>query len=240
MGAYLRTVLLGLYVVVLAACAQTSKQVNSNFKPADGPYKLILMKSDIEVSLLTAGGLNEPNKEWTESARTGVFTALETNTVGRGGTLIKFNEVSTTPEQVQLTNDLQNLYRAVANSIYIHKYLGVTLPTKKKSFDWTLGPQAQQLGAQADADYALFVYGRDSFSTAGRKAMQFFMAAAGIGIQGGTQFGYASLVNLKTGEVVWFNTLVSSVGDIRTTDGSASMVNNLLKTMPLGPQPAKK
>jgi hypothetical protein len=240
MGVFLRTAMLSLCVAVLAACAQTSKQVNSNFKPADGPYKLILMKPDIEVSLLTAGGLTEPNKEWTESARTGVFNALESNTSGRGGTLIKFSEVSNTADQVQLNNDLQNLYRAVANSIYVHKYAGVTLPTKKDSFDWTLGPQAQQLGAQANADYALFVYGRDSFSSAGRKAMQFFMAAAGIGIQGGTQFGYASLVNLKTGEVVWFNTLVSTVGDIRTVDGSASMVTSLLKTMPLGPQPAKK
>jgi hypothetical protein len=240
MGAYIRTGLIGLCIMLVAACAQTSKQINTSFKPAEGPYKLVLMKPDIEVSLLTAGGLNEPNREWTEQARSGVFRALETNNFGRGGSLIKFTELSSSAEQTQINTDLENLYRAVATSIYVHKYMGATLPTKKDKFDWTLGPQAQQLGAQANADYALFVYARDSFSSAGRKAMQFFMAAAGVGIAGGVQFGYVSLVNLKTGEVVWFNTLTSSVGDIRTPGGAANMVSSLLASMPLGPKPVKK
>ncbi len=240
MGATSRLGLIGLCLFLLAACAQTSKQVNTNFKPPEGPYKLVLMKPDIEVSLLTAGGLAEANKDWTGQARTGVFNALESNTAGRGGSLVKFTELASTPEQAQINNDLENLYRAVATSIYMHKYMGVTLPTKKDRFDWTLGPQAQQLGAQANADYALFLYARDSFSSGGRVALQMLMAVAGVGISGGTQFGYASLVNLKTGEVVWFNTLVSSVGDIRTAGGANNMVASLLKTMPLGPQPVKK
>jgi hypothetical protein len=51
---------------------------------------------------------------------------------------------------------------------------------------------------------------------------------------GGQQFAYASLVDLKTGQVVWFNTLAATVGDIRTPDGAKKMVDGLLSTMKPG------
>ena len=55
---------------------------------------------------------------------------------------------------------------------------------------------------------------------------------------GGGQFGYASLVDLRTGEVVWFNVAQASsqvagikFGDIRTPEGAAQMVDRLLDRM---------
>ena len=48
---------------------------------------------------------------------------------------------------------------------------------------------------------------------------------------GGIQQAFVSLVDLKTGNVVWFNYLVSPVGDIRTPEGAAKMVDKLLETM---------
>jgi hypothetical protein len=52
--------------------------------------------------------------------------------------------------------------------------------------------------------------------------------------QGGQQVAFASLVDLKTGQVVWFNTLASSVGDIRTQEGADKMVKTLLESMSNG------
>jgi hypothetical protein len=226
--------------LVLAACAQTDMRVNKGFAAAQGPHKLLLMKPDIEVSLLTAGGLNQPNQEWTEQARSGVLAALEANASQRGGTLLKFNAFDSTPEQQQINNDLENLNRAVSVSIALHEYAGAPLPTKKGKFEWSLGENARKLGEQTGADYALFIFARDSFSSGGRVAMQLLLAAAGVGIQGGQQFAYASLVNLKSGDVLWFNLYASQSGDIRTPEGAASLVNSLLKTMPLGTQPTAK
>ncbi|HWJ60114.1 MAG TPA: hypothetical protein VNR68_10845, partial [Sphingomicrobium sp.] len=61
---------------------------------------------------------------------------------------------------------------------------------------------------------------------------------------------YASLVDLKTGEVVWFNVVKAGseipgikFGDLRTPQGAAQMVDRLLNRMKPGaavrPQPAQ-
>jgi hypothetical protein len=57
--------------------------------------------------------------------------------------------------------------------------------------------------------------------------------------QGGTQVAFVSLVDLKTGLVVWYNFLYSEVGDIRTPDGARAMVDRLLDQMKPG-KPATK
>ena len=58
---------------------------------------------------------------------------------------------------------------------------------------------------------------------------------------GGGQFAYASLVDLRTGEVVWFNVLQTGsqiagikFGDIRSPEGAAQMVERLLGRMKPG------
>jgi hypothetical protein len=58
--------------------------------------------------------------------------------------------------------------------------------------------------------------------------------------QGGSQQAFASLVDLKSGNVIWFNFLASAVGDIRTQAGAADLVNRLLEPMNTEPKAAKK
>ena len=60
-------------------------------------------------------------------------------------------------------------------------------------------------------------------------------------IGGGGQFAYASLVDLRTGEVVWFNVMQAGtqiagikMGDIRTQQGAAQLVDRLLNRMKPG------
>ena len=45
------------------------------------------------------------------------------------------------------------------------------------------------------------------------------------------QVAFASLVDLKSGRVVWYNFLRKGTGDIRTRDGAADMVDELLSDM---------
>ena len=137
--------------------------------------------------------------------------------------------------------ELERLHGAVGNSIALHKYLGENLPTKRgKGLDWTLGNQAVALGQRTGMDYALFLHAEDSFASTGRVALQVLgIAGCLVGfcapnMGGGSQFAYASLVNLRTGEVVWFNVLQSRIGDIRTPEGAAVMVERLLGRMKPG------
>ena len=134
-------------------------------------------------------------------------------------------------------NQILKLHEAVGSEILNHKYSNssfLTLPTKKDKFDWTLGPEVQQLREVYAADYALFVYFRDSFATGGRVAMMVVVGAlTGVAIPGGFQVGYASLVDLDSGDILWFNVLFSEVGDLRDAGSAAEATEDLLDQLPL-------
>ncbi|MCC7461385.1 MAG: hypothetical protein IT480_02865 [Gammaproteobacteria bacterium] len=226
-------------LAILAACTTTQQMADSGFRPPGGDYRLVVMQPDITVSLLTAGGGLEPRADWTDQARENVIKALIAQQADRGGNVT----VAATREQAggdpQAVADLIRLHDAVGAAIMVHKYLNVPLPTKKDRFDWTLGQPAVDYGSAAQFDYALFLHAEDSFSSGGRVAVQiagWLSCAVGVCVAspGGRQLAFASLVDLKSGNVVWFNILVSEVGDIRTPDGAAAMVDRLLDRMKPG------
>jgi hypothetical protein len=147
----------------------------------------------------------------------------------------------------QQVADLERLFSAVGNAILVHRYAGLRLPTKRRQgLDWTLGDDAVRLGRASGMDYALFLYATDAYASSGRTAMQVLgIAGCFIGFcapqGGGGQTAYASLVDLRTGEVVWFNLLQTSsplpgvdAGDIRTRDGADRMVERLIGRMRAG------
>ncbi len=74
---------------------------------------------------------------------------------------------------------------------------------------------------------------RDSYTTAGRALMMIGAAILGVGITGGQQVAFASLVDLNTGNIVWFNLLQSSSGDLRTPEDSRKVVKALFEDSPL-------
>jgi hypothetical protein len=53
-------------------------------------------------------------------------------------------------------------------------------------------------------------------------------ALLGAGIPGGSQVGFASVVDLKTGDIVWFNRLVRTTGDLRTAEAATETVDALV------------
>jgi len=222
-----------------SACTTTSQVSHSGFRPPEGDYRLIVMQPDISVSLLTAGGALEFREDWTEQARANVIKALVSQQAQRGGVTKIAATREETGADATLVNDLVWLHSAVGQAIKLHKYSPARLPTKQNAFDWTLGNSAVEFGAATQFEYALFLHAEDSFSSGGRVALQMAaMIGCGFGVcvmpPGGRQAAFASLVDLKTGQVVWFNTLASGVGDIRTPDGAAKMVGSLLDRMKPG------
>jgi hypothetical protein len=224
-------------VFCLGGCTTATQLASSEFKRPTGNYRLVVMRPDIAVSTLTAGGMNEPREDWTLSARENILASLKQQQAKRGGTTqVVFASTSAANDDPALAQ-LDRLHEAVGQSILLHKYTPyAALPTKQGKFDWTLGKLATDYGAATGNDYALFLYARDSFSSGGRVALQAMgMLGCIVGVcvmpGGGIQQAFVSLVDLKSGNVVWFNHLVSMDGDMRTPQGANAMVEKLLETM---------
>jgi hypothetical protein len=123
----------------------------------------------------------------------------------------------------------------VAQAISLHQFGDPmwALPTKAGRLDWSFGDAMRPLGEASGARYGLFVWVRDSYASAERVAMQIAIGAlTGIVLSGGVQIGYASLVDLQTGQVVWFNRLARAYGDLREPQPARESVDALLQGFP--------
>ena len=58
-------------------------------------------------------------------------------------------------------------------------------------------------------------------------------AVFGVGVPGGQQVCFASLVDLNTGNILWFNTLASGFGDLREPDSAEEATEALFDEIPL-------
>jgi hypothetical protein len=233
----------------VAGCVQTRQYADVQFTLPQGDYKLLVLRPDVTVGSLTTGGMVEPRADWTEQARTNIIAALRAQQASRGGnaTIIEHrNQLAGIPAE-ELAN-VERLNFVVDESIVQHRYMGDYLPTKSgKGLDWTLGDEAVQLGRKSGYDYALFLHAEDQVASTGRIALGVLgLAGCVVGfcapnIGGAEQLDYASLVDLKTGEVVWFNVVDAAsqvpgiaFGDLRTPEGAAQMVERLLGRMKPG------
>jgi hypothetical protein len=235
--------------IALTACVQTRQYADVEFAPPAGNYKLLVLRPDVTVGSLTTGGMVEPRADWTEQARTNIIAALRAQQAERGGnvTIVEHrNAVAGVPEQE--VADFERLNFVVDESIVKHKYLGDYLPTKRRQgLDWTLGEEAVRLGQKTGYDYVLFLHAEDQVASTGRIALGIIgLAGCVVGfcapnIGGAEQLDYASLVDLRTGDVVWFNVVDAAsqvpgikFGDLRTPQGAAQMVERLLGRMKPG------
>jgi hypothetical protein len=235
--------------VPMSACVQTRQFADVQFTPPQGDYKLLVLRPDVTVGSLTTGGMVEPRADWTDQARSNILTALRAQQAERGGKLqILERRNQLTGVNEQDVADFERLFYAVGQSIVLHKYLGDYLPTKRgKGLEYTLGEDAVRLGQTTGYDYALFLHAEDQVASTGRIALGVlgiagcFVGFCAPNIGGATQLDYAGLVDLKTGEVVWFNVVQAgsqvpgiAFGDLRTPQGAAQMVDRLLNRMKPG------
>jgi hypothetical protein len=225
-----------LLLLLLAGCVTT--QTASNVKELDRldtiddekPH-ILVMPPDIKYYLLTSAGLPRPHAEWTMAARKNFSNALQAYAIEHGTDI----ELIADEDELSETEiEYQKLYSAVGTSILIHHFGTMPLPTKNRSFDWSLGPGVKKIGEAHDADYALFSYYRDYQASGGRVAFAILAAFAGVGMSMGSEGGFASLVDLKTGEIIWFNKVLRGSGELRQADGARQAVDTLFHDLPEG------
>jgi hypothetical protein len=223
-------------VICMALLATACTTTNQKFadrtaaKPPAGA-RILVVEPDVQLSIITIAGIEEPRADWTKSAQANLDAAVQGVLKSRAH---QFREMDPGEAQDGRVGQLLRLHEAVGRSILAIDYGGLKLPTKKNRFDWTLGEGAQALAQAYDADYALFTYGRGSYSSTGRKVAMVGAALLGAALPPGGQQAFTSLVDLKTGRVVWFNVARAAPNaDMRDPEGARAFVDVVMKDAPL-------
>jgi len=216
------------------AAAQTAAQTASRylapgFTQLARDQKIVVLPPDVELFSLSAGGVAEPRADWTAAALGHMKSALAAKTGKLGLTALTMSDAQVEPFAEQIS-----LQVAVSRSIALHHAgPGVwALPTKEGRLDWSFDDAMKPLQAASGARYGLFVWIRDSYASAERKAAMVALAVLGVGVTGGRQVGNAALVDLETGRVVWFNRLARPSGDLREGPAAAESIEALLTGFP--------
>jgi hypothetical protein len=222
-----------LFVLLVSGCTPTTKtlQTTNAFTRPAGEVVVLVMPPDVQLGVLTASGMVEPRADWTETAKANIERHVRSELERKSSRSVAFDTATPmTPEQIQLIR----LHEAVGGAIITFKMGLLSLPTKKDLFDWSLGPGVRNLAPDQGANYALFLYANGSYASGGRVATAVVMGVLfGAVVPTGQQSCFASLVDLSTGDIVWFNTAASQGGDLRDPTKSRSMIDALLATIPI-------
>ena len=235
---------LGLALWMVLAQASTLAQSTQPVSPPPAPAKqlapgfthlkaddvLLLMPIDVELYSISAGGVAEPRADWTTKAHANLMQAIDERRKAARVGVIELDAA-----QADEFAELTGLHAAVAQAIALHQFGAPVwaLPTKQGRLDWSFRDAMRPLREASGARYALFVWVRDSYASPERVAMAVVIGlVSGVVLGGGVQTGYASLVDLDSGQVVWFNHLMRNAGDLRELQPARESVNALLQGFP--------
>ncbi len=226
--------------LLLGACKSSHVRTSTDFEQTVNlaGKTIVMAEPSIQLYEMQASGMLEPRADWTRAAREHFVAAVESSLHKRDASLVpSFRPGADLPPEHRV-RQLLALNWAVMGTIYTHSYLHVPLPTRgtarRKPLSWTLGPGVREIAELTGADYMLTLQINDSYSSKGRVAMMLLGVALQVALlQGGQQGGIATLVDLKTGDVVWFNVMTDQMGDMRDAEGAAATARRLLKGLPL-------
>ena len=226
--------------VLLAGCKSTHVRTTPDFNETvslEGKT-LVMVEPSIQLYQMQASGVLEPKADWTRKAREYFVVAVNEFLKTKNAKLAPdYYAPADMPAEARVRQVLA-LNQSVMSTIFQHSYMHVPLPTRgtkrRKPLSWTVGPGVQEIAKVTGADYMLALQISDSYTSKGRAAMMLLGVALQVALlQGGTQGGVASLIDLKTGEVVWFNVMTDQMGDMRDQDGATETAQRLLKGLPL-------
>jgi len=195
--------------------------------------KIVMMPADIEIFSISAGGVPEPRADWTEAAQRNFKSIVSRRQGSLGLAMTQMAE-----KDADDFAEISALHTAIARAIAVHHFgpSSLNLPTKDGKLDWSLGDSTQALKKATGADYAVFSWVRDSHASAERQAAMVAIAVLSLGRavpRGGNQTAYASLVELDTGRILWFNRFRRDSGNLKDEADAEETVETLFKAFPV-------
>jgi hypothetical protein len=231
-----------LAAALLGACATTESRRLHYSLTAEPvrpfPTRLLLLPIDIKAHELTAGGLTEEVPAWSAQAHDNLLRALAQFAAADGR--FEFTPLAELPgERGAAVREHVALYNAVAGAAYtLPQGGGEAWRHKRERFDYGIGPGLAFLREHADAQAALLVVGEDYISSSGRKAAAVAAALVGVGIPMGFSYLTAGIVDLESGDLLWFDLSASyAARDLRRYEDVSALLAQVFASLP-GTPPA--
>lgn len=195
-------------------------------------HSLGVAPPDVEVYEIAAGGVGELRDDWTKNVDELLRTEFAAQTNSKPAPAI----ADLPPAAQQELTEVSSLLRAISLNEFMAIFGPRELHPSQRALDYNVG-RIDTLADACGSDALLFVFVRDSYATAGRKALAVLGvltgAVTGIVIMPtlGSTAGTAALVH-RDGTVVWFNTHGAASGDLRERPGAAATARTLLTGFP--------
>ncbi len=230
----LKQPLLGMLFLAAAGCGH--KQLASTQadrlkeRPLTGSA-ILLVDPDVMLFEKNSSGGLDLRVDWTLQAERTVLKALVDQLGARRLDLVAYDLPPRGSDREHADLQVLKLHAAASQAIVTHHFDSEgRLPSKQGKLDWSLGPGVRRFKAPRGVDYVFLVCIRDTHSGVdGKKGGPF-----GIGRpEPGQQWGFASLLERETGNIVWCSRLTQPVGDLRDEEPAAKAVKALMAGFPL-------
>ena len=221
--------------VPIGGCVQTRQFADIQFTPPQGNYKLLVLRPDVTVGSLTTGGMVEPRADWTDQAR----DQHHRRAPGAAGDARRQSPVHRSSQRAcrvsppkSLPTSSASTSRSPSRSSSTNISAIISRPSAARASTGRWARTRCGSGRRPAMIMRLFLHAEDQVASTGRIALGViglagcFVGFCAPNVGGATQLDYASLVDLKTGEVVWFNVVQAGsqvpgikFGDLRTPQG---------------------
>ena len=219
-----------LLIIIISSCQNYSRTAIDKLSGNASTIKIVVLKPDVKLYEVDAMGDRIIKADWTNQAKKNVEIAMR-EFLKNENLNVNFLETELNEEQSQYLK----LQKKVSDVIVGH----VVVPEQKipskdiEGLDWTLGPKFSQSFQNIDADYVLILNIRDYFSTGGRILAQTLLVLLGGTYIPLIQQGYGTLIDVRTGDLVWFDfAQAESFGDTRNEKGAKDAIEKILKKLP--------
>lgn len=197
------------------------------------PKKVLLLPASLEVFEISAGGVAEKVEDWSRQAAAHADRGLKSYAASNASfQLVEMPPLS--PQEKESLDQHLALYDMVAaDAFQLTRVGGPAWQHKVKHFDYALGDGLRFLKQKTGADAALVVVGLDQISSADRKAMVLVAALFGVGIPLGISFLSTGVVDLESGDILWFNYATSYANrDLRKPEDADAMIKEMFVNYP--------
>lgn len=225
---------------VITGCTQPKTSVTiPNFKQEyKSKKKIIIVPPQIKMYEISAAG-EEEIVEWTKQATVNMKNSISSEISNKNilnNEILDLTNLSKTDQESVINT--QNLMYRVGESINFHalETSFYKFNNKMKNFDYKIGDQLANISQ--DGDLYLFINGFDKVQSSGKKAVEtakliigaiFGVAAGDIG---GITYSNITLVDGKTGKILWYKYYFSKGAvDLRTKEGTDVVIKDLLNDL---------
>lgn len=225
--------------VAMTACATAPKTYS--FDEPRTSVKVLQMPIDAEVYFVKLGA-SDIRADWTETVTENFKQSLRDHLNSTGETVVEFESFSGQIDDIDQLLLLEQQVTTAMGQHVIPLMPGrpiVSLPHRAGEVDmsYTLGSDAEQLREATGADYAAFLTNRTSVESGGSVMTKLLIG----GLTGYTpalstfRGTYVSLVDLKSGDVVWIKAQAGSSfsgTDARDPEGADRVVKVIMDDGP--------